>query len=68
MVRVQDGNPSDVRELRTCRPTGNWPHVFAGYGNYGSVSFVDAFPLTEELDREILSRLGGRPRKLYVHI
>lgn len=47
---------------------GNWPHVFAGYGNYGSVSFIDAFPLTDEFDREILSRLGGRPRKLYVHI
>lgn len=47
---------------------GNWPHVFAGYGNYGSVSFINAFPLTEEFDREILSRLGGRPRILDVRI
>lgn len=47
---------------------GNWQHVFGAYGNYGSISFVNAFPLTKEFERTLLARMGGRPRKLYVHL
>lgn len=47
---------------------GNWPHVFAGYGNYASLAFVNGWPLTERFEHELLERIGHRSRVLYVHL
>ncbi|MEY1677679.1 hypothetical protein AB4Z55_26255 [Gordonia sp. ABKF26] len=47
---------------------GNWPHVFAGYGNYGSLSFVNSWPLSEQFESELLERIGHRARMLYVRL
>lgn len=67
-------NDSRTEPVTTCvecghsDPLGNWQHILGGYCNYGSISFVNAFPLSDEFDEELLARIGPRPRKLYVHL
>lgn len=71
MTRWDDSRTEPVATCVECGHSdllGNWQHVFSGYCNYGSISFVNAFPLSDELDKELLARIGPRPRKLYVHL
>ena len=47
---------------------GNWPHKFAGYANYASLSFVNSWPLAPHFERELLDRIGNRPGVVYVRL
>lgn len=47
---------------------GNWPHKFAGYANYASLSFVNSWPLSPPFGRELLERIGQRPGVVYVQL
>ncbi|RPA06188.1 hypothetical protein [Gordonia sp. OPL2] len=47
---------------------GNWPHKFAGYANYASLSFVNSWPLAPHFERELLERIGRRPGVVCVRL
>lgn len=45
---------------------GNFEHVWSGYCAHASFSFVNSWSLNKDFERELLQRIGGRSRVLYV--